>query len=351
MSGFLDGQTGSHTGDRDAVSASEALAGHGSVTGADVDEAARRIEPYVHRTPVMSASTLDEICGNSVFLKCENFQRAGAFKARGAFNALVRLSPEQRARGVVAYSSGNHAQAVALAARVLGIQETILMPLDAPASKAAAVEGYGARIVRFDRYEDDRAALADELARQSGATVLPPFDHPHIIAGQGTAARELVDEVGELDVLLVPVSGGGLLAGSALAVRQRLPGVRLVGIEPETGDDTKRSLESGVRVSGEVPRTVADGLAVDRPGALPFEIMRQLVDEILLVGDEQIVEAMRWLFERTKLVVEPSGAVGVAALLNGLIGARDARVGVIVSGGNVSAERFARLVTGTGPGG
>ncbi|AYY15264.1 pyridoxal-phosphate dependent enzyme [Actinobacteria bacterium YIM 96077] len=299
----------------------------------------------------MSASTLDEICGNSVFLKCENFQRAGAFKARGAFNALVRLSPEQRARGVVAYSSGNHAQAVALAARVLGIQETILMPLDAPASKAAAVEGYGARIVRFDRYEDDRAALADELARQSGATVLPPFDHPHIIAGQGTAARELVDEVGELDVLLVPVSGGGLLAGSALAVRQRLPGVRLVGIEPETGDDTKRSLESGVRVSGEVPRTVADGLAVDRPGALPFEIMRQLVDEILLVGDEQIVEAMRWLFERTKLVVEPSGAVGVAALLNGLIGARDARVGVIVSGGNVSAERFARLVTGTGPGG
>lgn len=318
-------------------------------TAQDVEAAAERIRPQVHRTPVLTSTTLDRACGHQVLLKCENFQRTGAFKARGAFNALLRLSPQQRERGVVACSSGNHAQAVACAARDLGVAATILMPGDAATLKADAVRGYGATVQLFDRYADDRAALAEKIAASSGATVIPPFDHPDIIAGQGTVAAELweglagIDGVEDLDVFLAPVSGGGLLSGCALAARARNPGVRIVGVEPESGDDTKRSLEAGARVAGAVPRTVADGLGATSPGVHPFTILQQVSAEIVLVSEEAIVRAVRWLFERTKLVVEPSGAAGVAALLDGLIPGRQ-RVGAVLTGGNVSADAFAELM-------
>ncbi|MFP8962257.1 pyridoxal-phosphate dependent enzyme [Streptomyces nanhaiensis] len=316
------------------------------VTLEDVRDAAAQIEGVAHRTPVLRSRTLDSLVGAEVLLKCENLQRVGAFKFRGAYNAASRLSPEQLARGIAAYSSGNHAQAVALAARELGTTAVILMPEDTPRSKLEATAGYGAEIVTYDRYTGDRVALGGALAAERGLTLIPPYEHPHIIAGQGTAALELIEEAGELDALVAPVGGGGLIAGSATAAKGLLPGIRVIGVEPEAGDDTRRSLEAGGRVSIPVPRTIADGLAAETPGELTFSVNRRLVDEIVLVDDGRIREAMRLAFERLKTVVEPSGAAALAAVLAGLPGPLPSRIGVIVSGGNIGARRFAELLGG-----
>ncbi|MFJ5644624.1 threo-3-hydroxy-L-aspartate ammonia-lyase [Streptomyces sp. NPDC093223] len=316
------------------------------VTLQDVRDAAARIRGVAHRTPVLRSRTLDERVGAEVFLKCENLQRIGAFKFRGAYNAVSRLPAEQLAKGVAAYSSGNHAQAVALAARELGTTAVIVMPEDTPRAKLEATAGYGAEIVTYDRYTGDRVAIGEALAAERGLALVPPYEHPHVIAGQGTAALELIEEVGELDALVVPVGGGGLIAGSATAAKGLLPGIRVVGVEPEAGDDTKRSLEAGHRVSVPVPRTIADGQAADIPGELTFSVNRRLVDDISLVSDDQIRDAMRFAFERLKTVVEPSGASGLAALLAGRVTPLPRRIGVVLSGGNVGAERFAEIIAG-----
>jgi threonine dehydratase len=316
-----------------------------TVTLDDVRDAAQRIKGVAHRTPVVRSRTLDERVGAEVFVKCENLQRVGAFKFRGAYNAISRLSPEQLAKGIAAYSSGNHAQAVALAARELGSSAVILMPADTPAAKRDAVAGYGAEIVTYDRYTEDRTALGVALATERGLALIPPYEHPQVIAGQGTAALELLEDAGALDLLVVPVGGGGLIAGSAVAAKGLLPGIRVVGVEPQAGDDTKRSLAAGERVSIPVPRTIADAMAAEVPGALTFSINRVLVDDVVLVSDDELRAAMRFVFERLKLVAEPTGAAAVAALLAGRVGAPP-RIGVILSGGNVGAARFAELMTG-----
>ncbi|MFJ7335656.1 pyridoxal-phosphate dependent enzyme [Streptomyces sp. NPDC101116] len=319
------------------------------VTLDDVRDAAARLKGVAHRTPVLRSRTLDALAGAEVLLKCENFQRAGAFKFRGAYNAVSRLAPEQLSRGVAAYSSGNHAQAVALASRELGTTAVIVMPEDAPPSKRAATAGYGAEIVTYDRYTEDRVAIGEALAAERGLALIPPYEHPHVMAGQGTAALELLEEAGELGALLTPVGGGGLMAGSATAAKALNPGIRTVGVEPEAGDDTKRSLDAGRRVSIPVPRTIADGQALHTPGELTFSVNRRLLDEVVLVTDDEIREAMRFAFERLKIVVEPSGATPLAALLTGRLGPLPPRVGVVVSGGNIDAGRFAELCGGVTP--
>ena len=312
---------------------------------ADVRDAAERIRGVAHRTPVVTSRTLDAAVGAEVFLKCENLQRVGAFKFRGAYNAVSRLSPEQLARGIAAFSSGNHAQAVALAARELGSSAVIVMPADTPASKLDAVRGYGAEVVFYDRYTEDREALGRGLAAERGLALIPPYEHADVIAGQGTAALELFEEVPGLDVLVVPVGGGGLIAGSATAVKGLSDRVRVVGVEPEAGDDTKRSLVADERVSIPVPRTIADGQGASIPGEITFSINRRLVDEIVLVSDDELREALRFAFDRLKTVLEPSGASGLAALLSKRVPVvEDARVGVILSGGNVGWRRFSELL-------
>ncbi|MEU0073940.1 pyridoxal-phosphate dependent enzyme [Streptomyces sp. NPDC006332] len=313
------------------------------VTLDDIRDAATRLKGVAHHTPVLRSHTLDELVGAEVFLKCENFQRVGAFKFRGAYNAASRLTPQQLARGIAAYSSGNHAQAVALAARELGTTAVIVMPEDTPASKRAATAGYGAEIVTYDRYTGDRVAIGEALAAERNLALIPPYEHPHVIAGQGTAALELLEGVGELGALMTPVGGGGLIAGSATAAKGLDGGVRVIGVEPEAGDDTRQSLEAGRRVTIPVPRTIADGQAAETPGELTFSVNRRLVDDIALVSDDEIREAMRFAFERLKIVIEPSGATPLAALLAGRAGRLPRRIGVIVSGGNIDAERFARL--------
>jgi threonine dehydratase len=317
------------------------------VTLVDVHDAAARLKGVAHRTPVLRSRTLDALAGAEIFLKCENFQRIGAFKFRGAYNAISRLSPAQLARGIAAYSSGNHAQAVALAARELGSTAVILMPEDTPKSKMEATAGYGAEIVTYDRYNGDRVAIGEALAADRGLALIPPYEHPHVIAGQGTVALELIEEVCELDALLVPIGGGGLMAGSATAAKGLRPAMRVIGVEPEAGDDTKRSLSAGERVSIPVPRTIADGQAADIPGELTFSINKRLVDEIVLVSDDEIREAMRLAFERLKIVIEPSGATPLAALLAGRLERVPPRIGLIISGGNIDARRFAELCAGT----
>ena len=309
----------------------------------DVRRAAERIDGVAHRTPVVTSRTLDERTGAHVRLKPENLQRAGAFKFRGAYNALGSLSPQERARGVVTASSGNHAQALALSAALHDVTATILMPEDAPASKAAATAGYGARIRRFDRYSADREALLAELAEREGLTIVHPYDDERIMAGQGTVALELIEDGGELDLLLVPVGGGGLIAGSATAATALCPDCRVVGVEPESGDDTKRSLAAGERVVVRIGRTIADGQQVETPGARTFPVVQARVSAITTVSDAEIVDAMRFAFERLKLVLEPSGASALAALLRGKVGAAGLRTGVILSGGNVDVARFCEL--------
>ncbi|MEU1299660.1 threo-3-hydroxy-L-aspartate ammonia-lyase [Streptomyces shenzhenensis] len=316
------------------------------VTLQDVRDAAARIAGAAHRTPVLRSRTLDRLVGAEVRVKCENYQRVGAFKFRGAYNAVSRLPADQLARGVAAYSSGNHAQAVALAARELGTTAVIVMPEDAPRAKREATAGYGAEIVTYDRYAEDRVAIGQALAAERGLALVPPYEHPHIIAGQGTAVLELIEDVGELDALVVPVGGGGLIAGSAVAATGLLPGIRVVGVEPEAGDDTKRSLEAGRRIAVPVPRTIADGQAAEIPGELTFSVNRRLLDGIVLVSDDQIREAMRFAFERMRTVVEPSGASALAALLAHRIDPLPRRIGVVVSGGNIDVRRFAELLDG-----
>ena len=312
----------------------------------DVLAAERRLEGVAHVTPVITSRTLDERAGAEVHLKAENLQRGGSFKLRGAYNRISSLDHGQLERGVIAYSSGNHAQAVAIAARLLGTTAVILMPTDAPKSKLEATRGYGAEVIAYDRYGEDREELTRALAAERGLSVVPPYDDPLVMAGQGTAGLELLRQVEDLDALLVPVGGGGLIAGCATAARGVAPGIRVVGVEPEAGDDTKRSLERGERVKlPGVPRTIADGLQLEAPGKLTFEVVRKLVDEVVAVSDQEMVEAMRFVFERMKLVVEPSGVVGVAALLFGRVDTGGRRVGAIISGGNVGADRFAELLS------
>jgi threonine dehydratase len=315
------------------------------VTLEDVRAAAGRLEGVAHRTPVLRSRTLDRLVGAEVHLKCENFQRVGAFKFRGAYNAVSQLAPEQLRNGVAAYSSGNHAQAVALAARELGSRAVIVMPEDSPPTKMAATAGYGAEIVTYDRYRESREEIGARLAEERGLALVPPYDHPHVMAGQGTAALELLEETGELDAVLVPVGGGGLAAGTATAATGLHPGIRVVGVEPEAGDDTRRSLAEGRRVALDaVPRTIADGQATTEPGELTFAVNRRLLESVEVVSDDELRAAIRLLFDRLKIVVEPSGAMGVAALLAGVIDPLPERIGVIVSGGNVGLERFLELM-------
>ena len=306
----------------------------------DVRRAAARLDGVAHRTPVVRSRTLDERTGAAVRLKPENLQRIGAFKFRGAYNAIAQLG---RVRGVVTASSGNHAQAVALSAALHDLPATILMPEDAPASKAAATEGYGATIVRYDRYADDREALLRERAEQDGLTIVHPYDDERIMAGQGTAALELIEDGGELDALLVPVGGGGLIAGCATAATALCPGVRVIGVEPAASDDTARSFAAGERVSVPPPRTIADGQQLDIPGERTFPVVRERVAAVVTVTDAEIVDAMRFAFERLKLVLEPSGASALAALLHGRADVAGARAGVVLSGGNVDVDRFRSL--------
>ncbi|WP_329083114.1 threo-3-hydroxy-L-aspartate ammonia-lyase [Streptosporangium sp. NBC_01469] len=315
-----------------------------SPTYDDVLSAAARIAPQAHRTPVLSSRRINEIVGADVVFKCENFQRMGAFKFRGAFNALSRFTPEQRRSGVVTYSSGNHAQAIALAAGLLDIPATIIMPHDAPASKVAATEGYGGKVIRYDRYTGHREEIGRALAADRGLTLIPPYDHPHVIAGQGTAAKELFDEVGDLDALFVPLGGGGLLSGTALSARALSPGCALYGVEPEAGDDGRRSLRQGSIVQIDTPKTIADGAQTQQLGTHTFEIIRREVDDIVTATDADLVDAMKLFGSAMKIVVEPTGCLGLAAVrgLAAQLGGK--RVGVIVSGGNVDLDRYASLL-------
>jgi threonine dehydratase len=312
----------------------------------DVQRAAAVLDGVAHRTPVLTSTTLDERVGATVLAKAECFQRVGAFKFRGAYNAISRLTPEQRERGVAAYSSGNHAQAVALAARLLGTHATILMPEDAPALKVTATRGYGAEVVTYDRYRQERTTLGEGLAAERGLTLIPPFNHTDVMAGQGTVALELFEQGGPLDTLVVCVGGGGLISGCATVAKAQDQPVRVVGVEPAAGDDVARSLAAGRIIEIATPHTIADGQQTTAPGALTFAVMRERVDEVVLVTDEQIVAAMRFAFERLKVVLEPSGASGLAALLAGLIDVTGQRVGVVLSGGNIGVDRFVLLMGG-----
>jgi threo-3-hydroxy-L-aspartate ammonia-lyase len=306
----------------------------------DVRAAADRIAALAHRTPLLRSRTLDARVGAPVALKAENLQRAGAFKFRGACNAVATLRPD----GVCSVSSGNHAQALALAAREHGARATILMPHDAPASKRAATEGYGAEVIEFDRYADDRDALARDLAAERGLTLVHPYDEPLVMAGQGTVGLELAADVEDLDVVVVPCGGGGLLSGVATAIKALRPEARVVGVEPQASDDTARSLRAGERVHVEVRQTIADGQQLPTPGERTWPVVRALVDDVVTVSDTEILTAMRLLFERVKVVAEPSGASALAALLAGRVEVRGGTVGVVISGGNVDAARFASLL-------
>lgn len=312
---------------------------------ADVQSAADRLAGIAHVTPVVTSRTLDERVGARVFLKCENHQRIGAFKFRGAYNAVSRLGEEERRRGVITYSSGNHAQAVALACRLLGVEAVVVMPDNAPASKRAATEGYGARVVPYKPAEEDRRQVAEALAAEHGHTIIPPYDHPHVIAGQGTAAAELVDQVGSLDTLLAPCGGGGLLSGSALGAKGKSPGIRVLGVEPEVANDATLSFRTGTLHTVRNPPTIADGTRTPSLGELTFPLVLEHVDGMVTVSERAITDAVRFAFSRLKEVIEPSGALGLAALLSGAYAAQG-RVGVIVSGGNVDAETMAAILEG-----
>jgi threonine dehydratase len=313
-------------------------------TFADVAEAAGRLAGMAHRTPVVTSRTADSRTGGSLFFKCENLQRAGAFKFRGGYNAIASLDASARAAGVVAFSSGNHAQAIAYAGALLGVSTVIVMPADAPAMKVAATRGYGATVVLYDRYTENREEIGRRIAAEQGRTMVPPFDHPAVIAGQGTAALELINEVGPLDLLLVCLGGGGLLSGSALAAAELSPGCRVIGVEPEAGDDGRRSFESGRIVTIPVPQSIADGALTTALGQMTFAIIRERVSGIVSVSDAMLVDTMRFFIERLKLVVEPTGCLAAAAALHGIVPVRGKRVGVILSGGNVDPASLARFL-------
>lgn len=310
----------------------------------DVAQAAERILGAAHRTPVLTSRTVNEEFGAEVFFKCENMQRMGAFKFRGGYNALSKFSPEQRRAGVVAFSSGNHAQAVALSAKILGMPATIIMPQDAPAAKVAATRGYGATVVTYDRYTEDREQIGRELAEKHGLTLIPPYDHADVIAGQGTAAKELFEEVGPLDAFFVCLGGGGLLSGSALATRALSPGCMLYGVEPEAGNDGQQSLRKGEIVHIDTPRTIADGAQTQHLGKLTFPIIQRDVNDILTVSDDELVACMRFFAERMKIVVEPTGCLGFAAARRMKEQLKGKKVGVLISGGNIDLGRFASLI-------
>mgnify|MGYP001347362096 FL=1 len=309
----------------------------------DVLGAAERLRGVAHRTPALTSRTVDELAGRRVVLKCENFQRGGAFKFRGAYNAISRLGPEERRRGVVAFSSGNHAQGVALAAKLLGVPAVICMPDDAPRVKLEATRGYGAEVLIFERATVDRDTFARAVAEERGMTIIPPYDHPHIIAGQGTAALELLEQAPDLDAIVTPVGGGGLIGGTAVAAKGARPGVRIFGVETEGADDVRQSLERGERVAIAPPATIADGIRTTSPGRLTFPIIRRHVERVLVVSDEQVLAALRLVLLRMKLVAEPTGAVALAAVLAGLLPAECRSVGVIVSGGNIDPSLLKSL--------
>lgn len=314
------------------------------VTFADVQSAAERLAGQAHRTPVVTSRTLDERVGAQVFLKCENLQRMGAFKFRGAYNALSRLSDSERARGVITYSSGNHAQAIALSGRMLGVKTLVVMPENAPASKRAATAGYGAEVITYNPAESDRKALAESLAAEHGYTIIPPYDHPHVIAGQGTAALELIQEVGSLDYLLVCCGGGGLLSGCAIAASGAAPGCKVIGVEPEVANDAYLSFKTKTLHTIHNPPTIADGTRTPSLGELTFPLVLEYVADFVTVSEDQIKAAVRFAFERLKLVIEPSGALGLSAALSHAL-PFTGRVGVIVSGGNIDAATMAQILT------
>jgi len=315
-----------------------------TLTHRDVEQAAARIAGAAHRTPVLTSSTANARTQAELFFKCENYQRMGAFKFRGAYNAIARFSDAQRAAGVLTFSSGNHAQAIALSARLAGIRATIIMPQDAPALKVAATREYGGEVIFYDRYTENREEIAQRLAAERGLTLIPPYDHPDVICGQGTAAMELFEETGPLDLLLVPLGGGGLLAGCALAASALAPGCKVIGVEPEAGNDGQQSLAKGEIVHIGVPKTIADGAMVTHVGVHNFEVIKRRVDAIVTVGDAQLVETMKFFAERMKMVVEPTGCMGAAAALFGAVPVAGKRVGIVISGGNVDLSRFAELV-------
>lgn len=312
----------------------------------DVAQAHARLRGVAHTTPVLTSATVDGETGARFFFKCENQQRMGAFKFRGGYNAIARLTERQRAAGVVAFSSGNHAQAIALAARIFGTRAVIVMPSDAPQTKIAATRGYGAEVVLYDRFREDRLAISEGLARDQGLTLIPPFDHPDVMAGQGTAAKELFEQAGPLDVLYVPLGGGGLLSGCAVTARALHPGCRVIGVEPEAGNDGQQSLRAGHIVQIPTPKTIADGAQTQHLGRFTFPVLQQLVDDIVTVSDAQLVEAMRFFASRMKIVVEPTGCLGAAGAFAGKAQLQGKRVGVILSGGNVDLDRFAALLAG-----
>ena len=322
-----------------------------AITPGDIAAAATRLAGVAHRTPVLTSRHADERTGAQLFFKCENFQRMGAFKFRGAYNALARFTPGQRAAGVIAFSSGNHAQAIALAARLLDMPSVIVMPHDAPAAKVAATRGYqqgraGSEVVVYDRYTEDREAIGRRLAEERGMTLIPPYDHADVMAGQGTAAAELLAETGPLDLLLVCVGGGGLVSGCAVAAHAACPGIEVVGVEPEAGNDTQQSLALGRIVRIDTPRTIADGAQTQASGLLTFPVIQRLVSRIETVSDAQLVSTMRFFAERMKLVVEPTGCLAAAAALEGVVPVHGRRVGIVVSGGNVDLARYAALLAG-----
>ena len=314
---------------------------------ADIQAAAARIRGVAHRTPVLTSRTLNVMLGCSVFMKAENLQRMGAFKFRGGYNAVNALSDAQRARSVIAFSSGNHAQAVALAAQLHGCQATIVMPHDSPSLKLAATRGYGAEVILYDRYRQDRAAIASALVHERNATLIPPFDYLPVMAGQGTAALELIEDTGPLDALIVCAGGGGFLSGCAVAAKHLLPQIEVFGAEPLRGNDMQQSLRAGKIVSIDVPRTICDGQQTQAVGKHPFEVIQALVSGVLTATDPQVVDAMRFVFERMKLVLEPSGACALAALMNHREQFKGRRVGITLSGGNIGLDRFVALVSGT----
>jgi len=309
----------------------------------DVLGAAARIEGIAHRTPILTSSTADSLTGAHLLFKAENLQRMGAFKFRGGYNSLAQFTDAQREGGVIAFSSGNHAQAIALSARLLDMRAVIIMPEDAPAIKVAATKGYGAQVVLYDRYTENREEIGRRLAEEQGLTLIPPYDHPHVMAGQGTAVLEMIRDSGTLDVLLVPLGGGGLLSGSAVVARKLSPHCRIVGVEPEAGNDGQRSLTEGRIVHIDTPRTIADGAQTQHLGDHTFPVLRQLVDEVVTVSDAELVEAMKFFAGRMKMLVEPTGCLGAAAAFSGRVPVAGKKVGIVLSGGNIDLHRFAEL--------